>query len=105
VRLKEFEMDTSHSLQRGDIGDEHTLQPNMFELIEATSQLVRDGFDAVLLNTAVVQGRDPVAMAQAFRLAIEADRLARHSGLIAAQDFAVASTPVSGEPMLLGAAP
>ena len=162
------------------IGDEHTLQPDMFDTLAAAAQLVRDGFtvfpyctddlvgcrrlldagcpllmpwgapigsgqglinsfglrtlrerlpdatlivdagigapshaaqaleagfDAVLLNTAVAQARDPVAMARAFRLAIEAGRVAWRSGLIAAQDFAVASTPVGGEPVLLGGAP
>ena len=162
------------------VGDEHTLQPDMFELLAATEQLVRDGFtvfpyctddlvacrrlldagcpllmpwgapigsgqgllnpfalrtlrerlpdtvlivdagigapshaalalelgfDAVMLNTAVAQARDPVAMARAFKLAIEAGRTASRSGLIAPQDFAVASTPVGGEPMLLGPAP
>jgi thiazole synthase len=161
------------------IGDEHTLQPDMFDTLTATTQLVRDGFtvfpyctedlvgcrrlldagcpllmpwgapigsaqglrnlsalrtlrerlpdatliidagigapshaahalelgfDAVLLNSAVGKARDPAAMARAFRLAIEAGRIARHSGLIAAQDFAVASTPVSGGPLMLGAA-
>ena len=63
------------------------------------------GFDAVLLNSAVSQARDPVAMARAFRLAIEAGRLAWRAGVMAPQDFAVASTPVGGEPLLLGAAP
>jgi thiazole synthase len=53
----------------------------------------------------VAQARDPGAMARAFKLAIEAGRTACRSGLIAPQDFAVASTPVGGEPMLLGAAP
>ncbi|MEP6873802.1 MAG: thiazole synthase [Burkholderiales bacterium] len=162
------------------VGDEHTLQPDPFELLAAASQLVRDGFtvfpyctddlvtcrrlldagcpllmpwgapigsgqgllnpfalrtlrerlpdatliidagigapshaaqamelgfDAVLLNSAVAQARDPVAMAQAFRLAIEAGRMARRAGVMAQQDFAVASTPVGGEPLLLGGAP
>ncbi|MEO8923875.1 MAG: thiazole synthase [Caldimonas sp.] len=161
------------------VGDEHTLQPDPFELLLATSQLVRGGFtvfpyctddlvtcrrlldagcpllmpwgapigsgqglinpyalrvlrerlpeatlivdagigapshaalalemgyDAVLLNSAVAHARDPVAMAHAFRLAIEAGRMARHAGVIASQDFAVPSTPVGGEPLLLGAA-
>ncbi len=159
------------------IGDEHTLQPDMFETVAAAEQLVRDGFvvfpyctddligcrrlldagcgllmpwgapigsgqgllnrgalrvlrerlpdttliidagigapshaahalelgfDAVLLNTAVAQARDPVAMARAFRYAIEAGRTARHAGLIAARDFAVPSTPVGSAPVLLG---
>lgn len=58
------------------------------------------GVDAVLLNTAVAQSGDPVVMARAFRLAIEAGRLARHSGVIAARDFAVSSTPVGDKPVL-----
>jgi thiazole synthase len=159
-------------------GDEHTLQPDPFELVGAATQLVRDGFvvfpyctddlvtcrrlldagcpllmpwgapigsgqgllnpyalrtlrerlpdvtlvidagigapshaaqalemgyDAVLLNSAVAQARDPVAMAHAFALAVEAGRAAWHAGVMAKQDFAVPSTPVSGETMLLGA--
>ena len=162
------------------VGDEHTLQPDMFELHAAATQLVRDGFtvfpyctddlvgcrrlldagcpllmpwgapigsgqgllnlfalrtlrerlpdttliidagigapshaaqamelgfDAVLLNSAVAQAREPVAMAHAFRLAIESGRIARRAGVMAQQDFAVASTPVGGEPLLLGGAP
>ena len=62
------------------------------------------GFDAVLLNSAVAQARAPVPMAHAFRLAIEAGRTAWRAGVMAPQDFAVASTPVGGEPLLLGAA-
>jgi thiazole synthase len=160
------------------VGDEHTLQPDPFELVAAATQLVRDGFtvfpyctddlvtcrrlldagcpvlmpwgapigsgqgllnpfalrtlrerlpdatllidagigapshaaqalelgfDAVLLNSAVAQAGDPVRMARAFRQAIEAGRIARRAGIIATQDFAVASTPVGGEPVLLGA--
>ena len=162
------------------VGDEHTLQPDSFELLLAATQLVRDGFtvfpyctddlvtcrrlldagcpllmpwgapigsgqgllnpfalrtlrerlpdatliidagigapshaaqamelgfDAVLLNSAVAQAREPVAMAQGFRLAIKAGRTARRAGVMAPQDFAVASTPVGGEPVLLGSAP
>ncbi len=162
------------------VGDEHTLQPDPFELLAAATQLVRDGFtvlpyctddlvlcrrlldagcpllmpwgapigsgqgllnpfalrtlrerlpdatliidagigapshaaqalelgfDAVLLNSAVAQSREPVAMAKAFRLAIEAGRAAWRAGVMAPQDFAVASTPVGGEPVLLGDAP
>ena len=161
------------------VGDEHTLQPDMFELHTAAAQLVRDGFtvfpyctddlvacrrlldvgcpllmpwgapigsgqgllnlfalrilrerlpdttliidagigapshaaqalelgfDAVLLNSAVAQAREPAAMARAFRLAIESGRIARTAGVMAVQDFAVASTPVGGEPLLLGGA-
>lgn len=60
------------------------------------------GFDAVLLNSAVSQAVDPVRMARAFGLAIEAGRAAFEAGVMAPQDMAVASTPVSGHPFLVG---
>lgn len=60
------------------------------------------GFDAVLLNSAVAQARNPVAMAHAFKLAIESGRQAWQAGIMAPQDYAVASTPVGNEPVLLG---
>lgn len=69
------------------------------------AQALEMGYDAVLLNSAVAQARDPVAMAAAFRRAVEAGRMAWRAGVMAAQDFAVASTPVGGEPVLLGGAP
>lgn len=56
------------------------------------------GFDAVLLNTAIAKADDPVAMASAFRLAIEAGRTAYTAGLMQARDFASPSTPVVGTP-------
>ena len=59
------------------------------------------GFDAVLLNSAVSQASDPVRMAAAFRQAIEAGRTARLAGVMAKQDFAVATTPVTGNPFLI----
>jgi thiazole synthase len=158
------------------VGDEHTLQPDPFELVVAAQQLVRDGFvvfpyctddlvtcrrlldagcpllmpwgapigsgqgllnpfalrtlrerlpgvtliidagigapshaaqalemgfDAVLLNSAVAQAREPVRMAGAFAQAIRAGRLAWHAGVMARQDYAVASTPVGGAPFLI----
>ena len=60
------------------------------------------GFDAVLLNSAVSQAVDPVRMARAFGLAIDAGRAAFEAGVMAPQDMAVASTPVSGHPFLIG---
>ncbi len=60
------------------------------------------GFDAVLLNSAVSQAVDPVRMARAFGLAIAAGRAAFEAGVMAPQDMAVASTPVSGHPFLIG---
>jgi thiazole synthase len=158
------------------VGDAHTLQPDPFELVDATRQLVKDGFevfpyctddlvscqrlldagcnilmpwgapigsgqglvnpgalrtlrarlpgvplivdagigspadavqamelgfDAVLLNSAVAHAIDPVRMARAFRLGIESGRLAFEAGVMARQDMAVASTPVTGQPFLL----
>jgi len=160
------------------VGDEHTLQPDTFELVDAARQLVRDGFtvlpyctddlvtcrrlldagcpvlmpwaapigsgqgivnpqalrtlrerlpdatliidagigapshaaqalemgfDAVLLNSAVSQSGDPVTMAGAFRDAIRAGRAAHRAGVMASQSFAVPSTPVTGQPFILGA--
>jgi thiazole synthase len=61
-------------------------------------QAMELGFDAVLLNSAVAQAVEPVGMARAFGLAIEAGRLGRLSGLLAPQAMAVASTPVGGRP-------
>jgi thiazole synthase len=56
------------------------------------------GFDAILLNTAIAKAEDPVAMAKAFRLAVEAGCLAREAGLMTPRDFASPSTPVIGTP-------
>lgn len=64
-------------------------------------QAMELGFDAVLLNTAVAQADDPVTMARAFRLAVEAGRLAYESGIMARQEMAVPSTPVTGRPFTL----
>ncbi|RWJ31922.1 thiazole synthase [Mesorhizobium sp.] len=54
------------------------------------------GYDAVLLNTAVAQARDPVAMARAFAKAIEAGRLAYAAGMLEPRNMAVPSTPMIG---------
>jgi thiazole synthase len=166
----------THWIKLEVVGDEHTLQPDPFELVEAADVLVREGFevfpyclddlvscqrlldvgcrilmpwgapigsgqgllnptalrtlrarlpgvplivdagigsprdavqamelglDAVLLNSAVAQAHDPVTMARAFKLGIEAGRLAYQAGIMARQDMAVASTPVTGRPFLL----
>jgi len=64
-------------------------------------QAMELGFDAVLLNSAVAQAHDPVAMARAFKLGIEAGRLAWEAGIMARQDMAVATTPVTGRPFVL----
>jgi thiazole synthase len=56
------------------------------------------GYDAVLLNTAIAKAGDPPAMARAFKLAVEAGRVAYRAGLMGARDFASPSTPVVGTP-------
>jgi len=166
----------THWIKLEVVGDEHTLQPDPFELLQAAGELARDGFevfpyctddlvtcqrlldagcrilmpwgapigsgqglvnpgalrtlrarlpdvplivdagigspqhavqamelgfDAVLLNSAVAQAREPVAMARAFRLGIEAGRLAWEAGVMARQEMAVPTTPVTGRPFLL----
>ena len=59
------------------------------------------GYDAVLVNSAVALAHDPVAMARAFRLGVEAGRIAYEAGAMAKQDMAVATTPVTGKPFLV----
>ncbi|MGG6358371.1 thiazole synthase [Peribacillus frigoritolerans] len=54
------------------------------------------GADGVLLNTAVSGAKDPVKMARAMRLAIEAGRLGYEAGRIEKNDYAIASSPVEG---------
>ncbi len=58
------------------------------------------GYDAVLLNTAVAEAGDPVAMAKAFAQAIEAGRLAYAARPMEPRDMAVPSTPVFGKAAL-----
>ncbi len=58
------------------------------------------GYDAVLLNTAVAKAGDPVAMARAFALAVEAGRAAYSAGPMQARDMAAPSTPVLGRAIL-----
>jgi thiazole synthase len=54
------------------------------------------GADAVLMNTAIAGAQDPVAMAEAMRLAVQAGRLAYRSGRIPRKLYASASSPVEG---------
>ena len=58
------------------------------------------GYDAVLLNTAVAEAGDPVAMARAFALAIEAGRMAFKAQPMEPRDMAVPSTPTIGRAAL-----
>jgi thiazole synthase len=54
------------------------------------------GADAVLMNTAIAGARDPVRMAHAMRLAVEAGRLAFQAGRIGRKMYASASSPLEG---------
>jgi thiazole synthase len=60
------------------------------------------GADGVLMNTAIALARDPVAMATAMKLAVQAGRLAYRAGRIPRRAHASASSPVQG--MIGGAA-
>jgi thiazole synthase len=54
------------------------------------------GADAVLMNTAIAGAQDPVAMADAMKLAVRAGRLAYTAGRIPRRMYANASSPVEG---------
>jgi thiazole synthase len=54
------------------------------------------GADAVLVNTAIAVSGDPVEMADAFRLGVEAGRRAYLAGLGAVRDAAEPSSPLAG---------
>ncbi len=54
------------------------------------------GADAVLVNTAIAVARDPVAMANAFRLGVEAGRAAFLAGTAMERAEAEASSPLTG---------
>jgi thiazole synthase len=57
------------------------------------------GCDAVLCASAISRAHDPVAMARALRLAVEAGLLAKHAGRIPRRRYANASTPEAGTPV------
>jgi thiazole synthase len=54
------------------------------------------GYDGVLLNTAVAAAEDPVAMATAVKLGIEAGRYAYLAGRMPKKLYASASSPLTG---------
>lgn len=54
------------------------------------------GADAVLINTAIASSPNPINMAKAFKLAVEAGRLAYESKLAEKSWFANASSPLEG---------
>lgn len=60
------------------------------------AQAMELGADGVLLNTAVSGAKDPVKMARAMKLAIEAGRAAFEAGRIEKKQYATASSPTEG---------
>ncbi len=54
------------------------------------------GCDGVLMNTAIAEAKDPIAMAKAMRLAVESGRLAYNAGRMGRRMYADPSSPLAG---------
>ncbi|MBI5901977.1 MAG: thiazole synthase [Deltaproteobacteria bacterium] len=82
------------------LGDEKTLFPDNEALLEAARVLVKEGFTVLPytsdMNTGIAGAKDPVAMARAMNLAVEAGRLAYRAGRIPKKLYATASSPLEG---------
>ena len=57
---------------------------------------MEQGVDGILMNTALAEATDPVAMATAMRLAVDAGRLAFLAGRMPRREIAVPSSPARG---------
>jgi thiazole synthase len=57
---------------------------------------MEQGVDGILMNTALAEARDPVRMARAMRLGVEAGRLAYLAGRMPRREVAVPSSPTTG---------
>jgi len=57
---------------------------------------MEQGVDGILMNTAIAAARDPVAMAHAMRLAVDAGRAAFLAGRMPRREVAVPSSPTEG---------
>ncbi|MGH7700075.1 MAG: thiazole synthase [Gemmatimonadales bacterium] len=57
---------------------------------------MEQGVDGILMNTAIAHARDPVGMAHAMRLAVDAGRAAYLAGRMPRREVAVPSSPVEG---------
>lgn len=62
------------------------------------AQVMELGFDGVLLNSAIALATEPVKMASAFALSVEAGARAYQAGPMPQRDMAMPSTPVLGIP-------
>ena len=108
-----------HALVKLEVlGDAQSLYPNMPETIAAAKTLVAEGFqvmaycsddpimarqleelgcDGVLMNTAIAKAREPVRMARAMKLAVEAGREAFLAGRMPRKPYdASPSSPLDG---------
>ncbi len=54
------------------------------------------GCEGVLMNTAIAEAKDPIAMARAMRLAVESGRLAYRAGRMGRRLYADPSSPLAG---------
>ena len=61
-----------------------------------SAEAMEIGADALLINSAIAGAKDPIAMARAMKLAIEAGRIAYLAGRIEQKLYATASSPLSG---------
>lgn len=59
------------------------------------SEAMELGADAVLINTAIAVAENPVAMARAFKMAVEAGRTGRAAGLPSQEERAVPTSPLT----------
>ena len=57
---------------------------------------MEQGVDGILMNTGIAAASDPVRMATAMKLAVEAGRLAHLAGRMPRREVAVPSSPLSG---------
>ncbi|MCI5049708.1 MAG: thiazole synthase [Rickettsiales bacterium] len=55
------------------------------------------GCDGVLMNTAIAEADDPIAMAEAMRLGVQAGRMAYRAGRMPKRNTASASSPTTGK--------
>lgn len=60
------------------------------------SKVMEMGADFCLINTAIVQAKDPVKMAEAFKNGVIAGRMAYEAGRIPVKEYASASSPLTG---------
>lgn len=54
------------------------------------------GADAVLMNTAIAKAKDPILMAKAMKLGVEAGRMGFHAGRMQKIQYAAPSSPTDG---------